>query len=89
MVPKLEESAMKNLASVALSLLLLAFAVPSAANHDQGQGKSQDHLHRRDSVPAAQVPEPSSAILLTVGGVLLLLGAGARGVFKTQKPANA
>ena len=62
----------RGLATIAFAVVLLA--VGSAfANHDQGLGHSQDHLHRNSQAgggPSANVvavPEPSSAAMLTLG----------------------
>lgn len=66
----------RGLATVAFAVVLLAVG-PAIANHDQGLGSSQDHLHRNSPAPSGSgggpfanvvaVPEPSSAAMLTLG----------------------
>lgn len=62
---------LRGLVTVAFAAVLLAVG-SATANHDQGHGYSQDHLHRNSpggslSTAAVAVPEPSSAVMLTVG----------------------
>ena len=51
------------------------------ANHDTGQGKSQDHLHGPDALGAvstpqvAAVPQPPSLLLLGFGAVATAIAA--------------
>ena len=68
--------------------LLIALAMPAAANHDEGQGRSQDDVHRNDSVSVVQVPEPSSGVLLSIG-VVVFVGAMALRVFESAKRTSA
>ena len=78
---------MKTLVSGAVLLILLVTR-PAFANHDEGQGRSQDHLHGNDSVASFEVPEPSSGILLTLGAALFG-GAAALRAFGRRKPTNS
>jgi hypothetical protein len=77
-----------------LALLFVVPAMPVSANHDQGQGKSQDHLHRggRDwdgsnSQEVVTVPEPFSAIVLGLG-VTIFAGGAALGAFGRRKSTS-
>ena len=69
---------------IAGGFLLVTLAMPAFANHDQGQGNSQDHLHRA----VVQVPEPSSGILLSLGAALIGGGAALR-AFGRRKRTSA
>ena len=59
------------LSAAACVVILSVLSVPAFANHDQGQGKSQDHLHRNQGVDGfaavAAVPGPSSGAMLALG----------------------
>ena len=76
-----------------LSLLLVPVTMPASANHDQGQGKSQDHLHRGGAgsdgaVQVAQVPEPGSGLLLTIGGGLFVGATAIRALAKKRRAST-
>ena len=67
-----------RLAASALCVLFLAIATPVAANHDQGNQRSQDHLHRGNHSRASgddggtspnlgatdAVPSPAPSVLI-------------------------
>ena len=63
------------LSTAALAVVLSG--TTASANHDQGQGSSQDHLHRRNG------PVPVSA--LSSGAMLVLGVAGAWFAFRRRR----
>jgi hypothetical protein len=61
----------RGLATIGFAVVLLAGG-PAIANHDQGHGNSQDHLHRNNpgggvSATVVAVPGPSSGAMLALG----------------------
>lgn len=61
------------LAIVSVALMALTLVTPASANHDNGLGKSQDHLHRQQaSALTVSTPEPLTLAAFGVG--LLALG---------------
>jgi hypothetical protein len=51
----------------AVALAVVFSVSPAIANHDQGQGKSQDHLHRDSASTTLTVPALGSGVMLMVG----------------------
>ena len=71
------------IATVLFTVAVLVAAPAVRANHDSGQGKSQDHLHGKGldaGIPASAlqvvaVPQPSSLLLLGLGAVATAVAA--------------
>ena len=69
------------IATVLFTVAVLVAPPLVRANHDSGQGKSQDHLHGPDALGAASalqaavVPQPPSLLLLGLGAVATAVAA--------------
>jgi uncharacterized membrane protein len=57
----------------AVALAVICSVSPAIANHDQGQGKSQDHLHRNPASTTLAVPALGSGVMLMVGVAVWLV----------------
>ena len=66
---------MKRLITTAMCAFIVAVAVPASGNHDNGNQRSQDHLHRRtpsgtpgaDNTPPVVVVPPDNTPPVVVG----------------------
>lgn len=63
-----------TLGTVGAMTLALALVRPALANHDQGNGQSQDHLHRRNPGAVSVVTTAEPLALAAVGIWFLTLG---------------